>query len=252
MIPEAQHVLDLFAHQAGTQGQPAGQALRRGNRVRMQAVALIGVHGPGAPVSGLDLIHQQQDVLCLQIGLQLPGEAGIQGHDAALALDAFNQHAGHLSLPAEGPQRLHVPRRDMGEAGGQGLEQLVIVVLSGGRQGGQRPTVKAVAESNDGGAVRPLMLRGPFPRHLDQAFIRLGAGIAEKHLRHPGFFAQGPGQQGAGLGIVQIGHMLNPVNLILDGGDPLRIRHAKGGHGDPRTHVNIFLSLHIPNQGSVS
>ena len=92
----------------------------------------------------------------------------------------------------------------MDEAGSQGLVQLVEVILSGCRQGGQRPAMEAVLKSHDGVAVRTLLLGGVLSRRLDGALVGLGTGIGKEHLLHAGFLAQKLGKPGTGRIVIEI------------------------------------------------
>ena len=92
----------------------------------------------------------------------------------------------------------------MDKARSQGLVQLMEMILSGCRQGGQRPAVEAVLKGHNGVAVHALLPGGILSRRLDGALVGLGTGIGEEHLLHAGFLAQELGKLGAGLGVVEV------------------------------------------------
>ena len=75
-----------------------------------------------------------------------------------------------------GAQRVGV-RRDR-DATEQRLVAVAVLALGGGERGGaQRAAVEAAAEGDDAGPA------GDLPGQLDGAVDRLGAGVAEEHLR---------------------------------------------------------------------
>ena len=148
VVTGLQHILDLLAQERGTDGQAAAETLGGGDDVGGDAEELVGVELAGAAVAGLDLIDHQGDVI---VSAELGGgtdEFGGQGIDTALALDAFQQDARGVQLCHGLGQGLDVVGLHMGEAGGQGLEILVEVVLARGGQGGQSPSVEEMNKAD--------------------------------------------------------------------------------------------------------
>ena len=131
----------------------------------------------------------------------------------------------------------------MGEAGGQGLEILVEVVLARGGQGGQGPAVEGVYQGDDGIAVRALLCGGILSRHLDGALVGLRAGVGEEDLLHAGSFAQELGELGTGLGVVEVGDVLELHGLVADGLGPGLIAEAEAGNADAGAQVDVLFAV---------
>ena len=248
MVPGPQGELCLFSKEHRPQRQPAAQALGRGNHVGGNAVVHVGIEFAGAAVSGLDLIHHEKDVLLFAEGLKAGYKVLLQGNHAAFPLDALNHHGSGLVLQRRGLHGFQVVGRGVHKARRQGLEQLMVMVLPGGGQGCQCAAVKTVDKGDDGKVFRSLFIRGVLAGRLDGALIRLGAGIAEEDLLHAGFFAQGFRQQGAGLSIIEVRHVLQLPQLGGDCRLPFVIGDAEGGYADAAAHVDVFLSGLIVHQ----
>ena len=155
-----------------------------------------GEHLPGAADAALHLVEHQEDaVLVAPLAEALePGDR--RGHVAALAEHRLHDHGGdgvvrrlqreQLVERAErglgrllGPavaQRVRV-RRDR-HAAEQGLVAGAVLALGRReRRGAERAAVEAAAEGDDAGPSRHVASQ------LDRAVDRLGAGVAEEHLR---------------------------------------------------------------------
>ena len=250
MVAEGEDILHLLPQEAGAQGQAAGEAFGGGNHIRMEAVMHIGVEAAGAAVAGLDLIHHEEDIAFLQEGFQIPGKGRGERDDAALALDALDEYGGDGAVPAQRRQGGEIAGGEMGEARGEGLEELMVVGLSGGCQSREGTAMEAVFQGHDGAATGAFGFRCPFAGYLDGAFVGLGAGIAKEDPGKAGAQAQLLRQAGAGGGVIQIGHMLHGAELLLRGGDPVIVRYAEGGDGDAGAHVDVFLSVGGADQGA--
>ena len=125
------------------------------------------------------------------------------------------------------------------------LEEFMVMVLPGGGQGGEGTSVETVPHGDDGIVFRPFLLRRVFAGHLDGAFVGFPAGIAEEHFLHAGFLTEYLRQLGAGLRVIQIGHVLYFAQLVDDSLFPDVVRDAEAGNADAGTHVNVFLAVHI-------
>ena len=68
----------------------------------------------------------------------------------------------------------------MDKTGGQRLEQLMVVILTGCGQGGQGSAVEAVFQGDDGIMICTLFLRRVLSCHFDGAFVGFRTGIGEK------------------------------------------------------------------------
>ena len=252
MVPGAQGMLHLFSQQGSAQGQTATQTLGGGDNIRLHAVVHIGVELSGAAVAGLNFIDHQQYILLLA---KLSGgldEVGVQGYHAPFALDALQKKPRHFVLGESLLQGGNVVGGGMDEAWGKGLEQFVIVGLAGGGQGGDGPTMEAVFQGHNGVVFRPLLVAGILPCGFDGAFVGLCAGVGEEDLFHPGFLAQLLGQQNTGLGVVEIGGVLQHAQLRRHRLLPLLVGDTEGGDADAAAHVDVALAIFIINQGTFS
>ena len=105
----------------------------------------------------------------------------------------------------------------MYKAGGQGLEQLVIMFLSRCGKGGKGSAVEAVFKGDNGAVSGTLFVLRIFACDLDGSFVGLRTRIAEEYLFHPCFFAQKLRKTSAGLCVIEIGGVLELAELIGDG-----------------------------------
>ena len=128
----------------------------------------------------------------------------------------------------------------------------MIMVLPGCGQRCEGPPVKAVLQRHDRIVLRSLLLCGILAGRLDGSFVCLGTRVAEEDLLHPAPLAQHFGKHCAGLGIVQVRHVLQLSQLLCHGGDPGIIRDAEGRHADAAAHVDVFLPRLVPDQRAFS
>ena len=77
--------------------------------------------------------------------------------------------------------RVEIAERHLIEAFDDRAEAFEIFFLSAGRERRERAAVEGAFECDDADAFRMSADRVIFARHLDRAFHRLGAGIAEEH-----------------------------------------------------------------------
>ena len=232
MVAGLEHILHLFAHERCADGQTAAQTLGGGDDVGADAEMLVGIELARAAIAGLNLVDHQGDVI---VGAELcggPDEFGGQGIDTALALNALEQDARGIQIGHGLGQRLDVVGLHMGKAGGQRGEILVEMILAGGGQGGQGAAMEGAEEGDDGVAVLALLRGGILTGHLDGALVAFGAGVGEEHLLHAGLFAQELGQLGAGLGVVEVGNVLQLHGLLGNGLGPGLVTEAEAGDTD--------------------
>ena len=252
MIAIAQHMLHLLPHQACADGQSAAQSLGGRHDVGMDLEIHVAVQLAGTAVAGLDFVNDEGDVLFmaqLVSGLQ---EFLVQRQHAALALDGLHHDAGHLIFLDALFQCLDIVGRHMDKAGSQGLEQLMEMILSGSRQGGQGTAMEAVYQRHDGITVRPLLLGGILSCHLDGAFVGFRAGVGEEDLLHAGLLAQQLCQFRAGLGIVQVGGVLHLAQLFGDSRHPGLVTEAESGDADAAAHIHIRLAVYIHHPAALT
>ena len=87
------------------------------------------------------------------------------------------------------------------------------------------------------------MRGGISARDLHGAFVRLGAGIAEEHLIHPGAGAENLRQLGTGGSVIEVGGVLEKLRLVRDSLRPHGIGIAEGIDADTGGHVDIGLAV---------
>jgi hypothetical protein len=104
--------------------------------------------------------------------------------------------------------------------------------------------VEPAPERDDAG------LSGGAPSQLDRAVHRLGAAVAEEHLR----VVEERSQPGDGLGGRDVRLMLQhhrrveePVDLGMDGRDHVGVAVPGVRHRDPRAEIEIALAIDVPH-----
>ena len=117
--------------------------------------------------------------------------------------------------------------------------------LARGRKRGVGTAVETVHERND---LLPVGFALPvevLTRHLDAAFVRFGARIAEEHLVEPGHFAKGLRKLDLRVVRVKVADMVEMIELfdyrLLDA----RILVTESVHGDTRHKVKELVALGI-------
>jgi len=247
----AQHFSQTRSAQAGTDGKPSAQSLGRGDHIRFNPILFIAVKGPGPADAGLHLVDHQQDILSLAEGGGFPHELLFQRHDSALALNQFDQHGAGI-FSNTGKQALKVVGPGVGKAFGEGPEMLMKHVLAGSRQGRHRSSMKGVHQRDDLCPLFAVFIGAVFSGQLNSAFIGLGSGIAEKHPAKACQAAQLGCQAGLHRGIVQVAHVLNRACLFSDRAHPAVVAVAQAVNADTAGKVNIFLSLGVHRDSSLS
>ena len=214
----------------------------------MQIVELIGIQRAGAAVAGLHLVDHKDDIVLAAELLDRFQKGLGHGVDAALALDSLKQDARDLVLADQRLQAIDILRVGIEKSLGQRGKQMMEAVLSRRGKGRQRSAVEALVKGNDIAVLRALGFCGVFARHLDGAFVRLGAGVAEKHLAHSGAGAEDLGKLGTGSGVIKVGGMLKQLCLLGDRFCPYGIAVAEGVDPDAGGHVDVFFAVIVPAQ----
>ena len=114
-------------------------------------------------------------------------------------------------------------------------------LLAGGGQGGQGAAVEAVHQADDLIAALAVGVAAVLAGRLHGAFVGLGTGVGKEHLVKAGALAQGL----AGVGVVQVGGMLQLARLLAHGGHPVRVAVAQAVHADAAGEIQIFLAVKI-------
>ena len=171
-----------------------------------------------------------------------------QGIDAALALDQLHQDGAYV-VPGGGLDGLQSGLGIAEALYQRGKILAVELILTGGGERSHGAAVEGVGERQNGAAARAVFVIAVFPGHLDEAFVALGAGVAEKHTGHAAAPAQLLSQQGAGLGIEQVGDVAQLADLLHDGRLPLIVGGTHGVDADAGAEVDIFLACLVIQRG---
>jgi hypothetical protein len=218
----------------------------------------------GAAKAGLDLIGDEEDpVLVAQLAEALQEGSG-RREVAALTLDRFDDDCRHIrrgDLPAEDrpAQVLELggavaagvlaPRADPRERSVVNHRQkrtetgALLDLRIGQAQGPERAAVEAALEGDDPGPMR--VVAG----ELDGALDRLGPRVCQEH---PSLLREGrdPGQALHELEVarlVEVGRrdVDQPLRLLADGGDDLRVRVPGRAHGDAGREVEEPVAVDV-------
>ena len=141
---------------------PIGIPLARALATVMMSGSMPGVlvapEPAGAPHARLYLVEDQEDAGGIA-DLPEPGEVAVVGHhDAALALDRLDEHRRGAAVDGA-LDRAEVVVGHVLEAARQGLEAVMVLLLGGGGDGGERAPVEAAAHRDDVAPVaRPVLL----------------------------------------------------------------------------------------------
>ena len=241
----------LVSRQAGANRHPAPQPLRQRHDVRGDPKVLVGEQAPGAADAGLDLIEDQQRApLSGDVPAGLEKRRGGDTHPS-FALHRLDQHRSGLGRHRRS-QRVTIVERHVAEAFGQGLEALLHLLLTGGRQRGQRAPMERVQHRDDLEAARAVFCMRPTPRQLDRRFVRLRPAVAEEDLVGERMVHEGPRQFDLGFGIEQIRGMDQPQGLLLQRQRDFRMAVAEDVHGNASQKVQVLASLDVEHTRPLS
>ena len=144
MIAKSQDILDLLRKKRRTKRQTAADSLRSRYHVGIDAVMHIRIKLACASVSRLHLIDHQNDIVFFCIVGDRTNEIGAERVYTALSLNAFEENARYLMRFHRFVKCLDVIRGGVYKSGREGLKQLVIMLLTRCRKGGQGSAVKAI------------------------------------------------------------------------------------------------------------
>jgi hypothetical protein len=173
---------DLHQRVVGQEGrhrqQPAAEGLAEDHPVGAHALVLAGEQAAGAAEAGLHLVGDQQHVV-LAADFGAAGEpAGGRDHDAAFALDGFEQEGrgvgGDGCLEGRG-----VAVGDAAEARREGAEAVAVLGLGREADDGGGAAVEVVGADDDLGLAvgHALELVGPLAGGLDGGLDGFEAGV---------------------------------------------------------------------------
>ena len=170
-------------HPDRADGETAAEALGHGDRVGLHARMLVSEELTGATDAALDLVDHEQDITLAAELLDAAEELRGGGIDAAFSLDRFDQDGGGgLGVDGLVPGR-EVVERDCGEAGQQRTEALLDLLLRRGGHAAEGAAMEGLLgdDDADAGAFRTGLTLAMETGELEQAFVGLGAAVAEDH-----------------------------------------------------------------------
>ena len=212
-------------------GTPLARALASVMTSGATPGVLVAPEPPGAAHAGLDLVEDQADA-GLVAELAQPGQVPVVGDvHAALALDGLDHDARGVAVDGA-LQRAEIVEGDVLEAARQRLEPVVVLLLRGGGDGGERPAVEAAPHRDDVAAIARPVLLGPLPRELDRRLVGLRARVGEEHAVGEGVLAEELGEVGLLGDVEEVRHVQQRGRLLADGPDHARVRVAQRGDGD--------------------
>ena len=162
----------------GTDGHAVPECLGHGHNVRLDPQVLESEPAPGAAQSGLDLVHDQQDV---PIGAHLthPGQVvRRRHHHPGLAQDGFEEDRPHPVRVARSFHGIEVVERHVIKALEHRQERRLFVCLAGRGQRGHGPAVEGIPCRHHPESTRSR----PPPGQFQGALVGLGSGVAEEDL----------------------------------------------------------------------
>jgi hypothetical protein len=129
------------------------------------------------------------------------------------------------------------------EAFDHGAEALEILFLPAGGERRQRATVESAFEGDDTVTLRVATRRLIFARHLNRAFHRLGAGIAEEHHVGKARPAQAVGNTLGLRNLVKVGDVPHLLRLSVQRLDKFRVGMPQRIDGDAGGEIEIPIAV---------
>ena len=213
------------------------------DHVRLDPHLLVGEQRPRAPETALDLVEDEGDVARLRHGSQLTQESVVDDAHTAFTLDWFDDQGGDRVLVERGVQLLEVAFEDR-DARRERAEGQPVAGTVGRRERPEQPTVERAAQRDD--LVLRLAQRArPSTRELEGAFVRLGARVAEEHLRRERPCDEGRREPLARCRVIQVRGMDQPFGRGMQCPLEAGIVVAERVHGDAAAEVEIGLPLGV-------
>ena len=161
----------------------------------------------------------------------------------SFSLNAFHDDGGGAVRIRQGFHAFRIVELRIFEARNQRLKTFVVVRIPGGGEGAVAPAVKTVFHGDNFIAVRPFVQVLVTAGGLQCTLIGLAAGVGEEHVRHAGAPGQKLGEFGAGLRVIEVGGVLNFVELLLHRINPVRIAETEGVGAVPRLQIDVLLAV---------
>ena len=227
--------------EASADREAAAQRLGGGEHVRRHPFPFMGEELAGAAHAALHLVIDQHQAELVADRTQAPEIALRRASKPALALHRLDQDAGGL-LADLGTHLVEIAEGDMVEARRGRAESLEILLVAGSGERRERAPVEGAGTGDEPGFLGMAGLGLVFARHLDGAFHRLGAGIAEKDAVGEGVVDEAPGNLLLARHLEQVGAMPELLRLLGQPLDEIRMAMAQRGDGDAAGEVEILLA----------
>src|SRR5581483_1958502 len=169
----------------------------------------------------------------------------------AFALDRLNQDAGSVRTDRL-LHRLDVAMRHLVEAVHRRTEAIEVFGRAGRGERRQRAAVEGAFEGDDAVAFGMALGGMMLARHLDHAFHRLRAGIAEEDVVGKALLAQPGGELFAVGAPEQVRHVPELGRLLLQRLDEMRMGMAQRVHRDARGEIEIALAIRRDQPGALA
>ena len=225
--------------------EPACKRFCERHDVGLNAVVLVTEERTGSTEPALDLVEDQQGLHLVAQVSEPPEEIRFRQMDAALRLEGLYENGDGLGVHQlfDRFDVVQIGERDVGQ---KGLESLVELGLSRGRDGPVRAPVKGIVHRDElalgrirEGLVPPLA--GELQRRLD----RFRPAVAKERPIGEGAFAKHAGQFGSGNGMVEVGDVDELTRLPLHRLQNCRIVVSEGVHRQTADEVQVSLAVGV-------
>ena len=204
--------------------------------------ALIGEQFAGAADAGLHFVEDQQQAALVAELAQRSQKFRRHHAHAALAHHRLDDDAGGR-IGDRALDGIEIAERHLVEAFHDRPEAFEIFFLAAGGERRERAPVERALEGHEPDALRMPAHRMIFARHLDRAFHRLGAGIAEEHGVGEACRAQ-PGGETLGLrNAVKVRDVPELLRLLGHRGDKRRVGMAEHIDRDAGGEVEVARAV---------
>ena len=228
----------LALGKAGAEREAPANALGHGHDVGGDAGPLIGKEAPGAAITALHLVEDEDHVMPVAEFAQAAQELDGHGGDATLALHRFDQDAASLR-PDQRLDGGQIAGSEVPEAGQRRAEAFKIARIATGRDGAHGAAMEGAGEGDDLEAIRLALGVEVMAGRLDGTLNRLGARIGEKDavgesrldqpLTQP--FLLGNGKD--------VGRVPDLFRRALERADQMRVAMPEGIDGDTGMEIEI-------------
>lgn len=131
----------------------------------------------------------------------------------------------------------------MAEAGDERAESLFDLVLPGGGDASESPTVERIESGDDFESALGI---AEATSEFEEAFVGFGSGVAEEDLAGADELDEGESEMGLGSVMVEVGGMDEGLGLLDESVGDCRMSVAEGADGDAAAEVEVVFAGEIP------